>query len=96
MSYGKVIILSSSREGIMVGEDIIMVSQRELKRLHIIHKALDGTLKQVEVAEVLLLSDRQVRRIIKRVRIEGDRGVVHKSSGTPSSRRFHGVCSGGY
>jgi hypothetical protein len=88
MSYGGVIILSSSREGIMARKDIIMVSQRELKRLHIIHKALDGALKQVEAAEVLFLSDRQVRRIIKRVRVEGDRGVVHKSRGMPSGRRF--------
>ena len=72
----------------MAGKDMIMLSQRELKRLHIIHKALEGTLKQVEAAEILLLSDRQIRRIIKRVRIEGDRGAVHKSRGTPSSRRF--------
>ena len=31
----------------MAGEDIIMVSQRELKRLHIIQKVLDRRLREV-------------------------------------------------
>jgi len=72
----------------MTGEDIIMLSQRELKRIHLIHKVLDGTLKQVEAAGIVLLSDRQIRRMVKRVRVEGDKGVVHKSKGKPSNRRL--------
>lgn len=72
----------------MNGEDIIMLSQRELKRIHLIHKVLDGTLKQVEAAGIVLLSDRQIRRMVKRVRVEGDKGVVHKSKGKPSNRRL--------
>lgn len=72
----------------MAGKDIIMLSQRELKRLHLIRKALEGTLKQVEAADILLLSDRQIRRIIKRVRLEGDGGITHKSRGRPSNRRL--------
>jgi len=43
---------------------------------------------EIKTFILLSLSDRQVRRIIKRVRIEGDRGVLHKSRGTPSSRKF--------
>lgn len=72
----------------MAGKDIIMLSQRELKRLHLIRKALEGTLKQVEAADILSLSDRQIRRIIKRVRLEGDGGITHKSRGRPSNRRL--------
>lgn len=72
----------------MAGKDIIMLSQRELKRLHLIRKALEGTLKQVEAADILLLSDRQIRRIIKRVRLEGDAGITHKLRGRPSNRRL--------
>jgi hypothetical protein len=49
---------------------------------------LDGVIKQVEAAEMLALSDRQIRRLIKRVRIEGDRGIVHKARGKPSGRRL--------
>lgn len=72
----------------MAGKDIIMLSQRELKRLHLIRKALEGTLKQVEAADILSLSDRQIRRIIKRVRLEGDGGITHKLRGRPSNRRL--------
>ena len=63
----------------MAERDIIMASQRELKRLHAIHKILDKELKQVEAKDVLNLSDRQIRRIVKAVRREGDKGQCHKS-----------------
>jgi hypothetical protein len=63
----------------MTGKDIIMVRQRELKRLHVIQKVLERVIKQVEAAEILSLSSRQIRRIIKRIRMEGEKGVIHKS-----------------
>ena len=72
----------------MAGKDIIMLNQRELRRLHVIHKALDETLKQAEAAEILSLSDRQIRRIIKKVRLEGDAGIIHKARGKQSNRRL--------
>ena len=65
----------------MAGEDMVMVRQGELKRLHVIRKVLEGVIKQVEAAEILLLSGRQIRRIVKRIRREGDRGIVHQSRG---------------
>ena len=43
---------------------------------------------QVEAADILSLSDRQIRRIIKRVRLEGDAGIIHKTRGRPSNRRL--------
>jgi Homeodomain-like domain len=71
----------------MAGEDMVMVRQGELKRLHVIRKVLERVIKQVEAAEILLLSGRQIRRIVKRIRREGDRGIVHQSRGRPSNRR---------
>jgi hypothetical protein len=70
----------------MAGEDMIMVRQGELKRLHVIRKVLERVIKQVEAAEILSLSGRQIRRIVKRIKMEGDRGVIHKSRGRPSNR----------
>jgi len=70
----------------MAGKDIIMISERELNRSHIIHKVLDKKLKQVKAAGILNLSDRQIRRIVKRVRKEGKTGVIHKSRGRFSNR----------
>ena len=72
----------------MSRKDIIMLSQRELKRLHVIKRVFEGVMKQVEAAEMLSLSDRQIRRLIKKVRLEGDAGIAHKSRGEPSSRRL--------
>lgn len=72
----------------MAGKDIIMSTQEELRRLHIVQKVLEGGLKQVEAAEILSLSGRQVRRVVRRVRAEGDRGVAHRSRGKPSNRRL--------
>jgi transposase-like protein len=74
----------------MAGEDMIMVRQGELKRLHVIQKVLERVIKQVEAAEILLLSSRQIGRIVKRIKIEGDKGVIHKSRGKPSNRRIPG------
>ena len=71
----------------MAGEDMVMVRQGELKRLHVIQKVLERVIKQVEAAEILSLSGRQIRRIVKRIRGEGDRGIVHQSRGRPSNRR---------
>ena len=74
----------------MAGEDMIMVGQRELRRLHVIQKVLERVIKQVEASEILSLSCRQIRRIVKRIKVEGDKGVIHKSRGRPSNRRIPG------
>ena len=72
----------------MAEKDIIMVRQRDLRRLHVIQKVLEGTMTQKEAAALISLSERQIRRIVKRIRQEGDGGIVHKSRGTPSNRKL--------
>jgi transposase len=72
----------------MAGEDMIMARQGELRRLHVIEKVLEGIVKQVEAAEILSLSGRQIRRIVKRIRSEGGRGIIHRLRGRPSNRRI--------
>jgi len=67
-------------------EDILTMSQKELKRLHIIRKAIEKRIKQREAAEVLGLSQRQVRRIVRRIREESDKGIIHRSRGVRSHR----------
>jgi transposase len=72
----------------MSGEDIIMVRQRELKRLHVIRKVMEGTVTQRDAAGLISLTERQIRRIVKRIREEGDEGIRHKSRGRPSKRKL--------
>ena len=71
----------------MAGEDTIMLRQKELKRLHVIHKVIQGDLTQVEATELIFLSERQIRRIVRRIQREGDEGIRHKSRGRQSSRK---------
>ena len=72
----------------MAEEDIIIMKQRELKRLHIVRKILEKTVKQVEAASLLDLSGRQIRRVVARVKEEGNKGIIHKSRGQPSNRKL--------
>ena len=72
----------------MAGKDIIIMRQKELKRLHVINKVMEGELTQVEAAEILSLSERQIGRIVKRIKEEGDKGIQHRSRGRESSRRL--------
>jgi len=68
-------------------KDMITMSRRETKRLHIIHQALDKRITQKKAAELVNVSSRQLRRMLKRVRKEGDDGISHRSRGKTSNRR---------
>ncbi len=70
----------------MAERGIIMISQRELRRLSIIHKVIDKRLKQVDAANILCLSERHIRRVVKKVRKEGCMGIVHELRGKSSNR----------
>ena len=70
----------------MAGKDIIAMTQQELKRLHIIHKAIDKAITQLEAAGIIGICLRQTQRIVKAVKVEGDKGVIHKSRGQLSNR----------
>jgi hypothetical protein len=69
-------------------EDILIMKAKELKRLQVIRKVLDRELNQQEAAELLRLSDRQIRRIVRRVRQEGDKGIIHRLRGKPGCHRL--------
>jgi|WetSurMetagenome_2_1015567.scaffolds.fasta_scaffold93182_2 hypothetical protein len=70
----------------MAGEDRVLMSAREIKRLHVIGKYHEGLIDQVEGAEILRVSLRQFRRMQKRVLAEGPAGVVNRHRGRRSNR----------
>jgi transposase len=72
----------------MPERDIITMSMREVKRLKAVQEAIGRQITQRHAAEVLRLSERQVRRLIRVVRTEGERGIVHKGRGKPSNRQI--------
>jgi transposase len=69
-------------------EDILLMRPHEWKRLHLIHQALEKKINQKQAAELAGLSARQMRRLMKRIRQEGDRGILHRRRGQPSNRRL--------
>lgn len=69
-------------------EDLLRMKPHEIKRLHLIHQALEKKISQKQGAEVAGLSPRQMRRLMKRVEAEGDRGILHRRRGKPSNRRI--------
>ena len=72
----------------MAREDLLLMKPREIKRLHLIHQAMEKKISQQQAAEVAGLSTRQMRRLMKRIQQEGDRGILHRQRGQPSNRRL--------
>lgn len=68
-------------------EERIALSQKERDRLRVLHEVEGKHLRQREAAEQLQLSVRQVRRLLRRVKRQGDRGLIHRLRGRPSNRK---------
>jgi transposase len=72
----------------MAEKDMVMLRQKDLRRLHVVHKVLEGTMTQAGAAELVSLSERQIRRIVQRLRQEGDKGICHRARDKPSNRKL--------
>jgi hypothetical protein len=68
--------------------DRLAFSQEERDRLKELHGVLSGELRQREAAKRLGLSVRQVKRLCRRIKRRGDRGVIHALRGRRSNRRI--------
>lgn len=66
----------------------IALSQRERDRLRILQEVKQEHLTQVEAAERLKVTDRQVRRLLAALQERGDGAVVHGLRGRPSNRKL--------
>ena len=74
----------------MAGEDVLALNQRDRDRLKELHAVVRRQQEVGEAARKLGLSPRQVRRVVRRLRREGDRGVIHRLRGRPSNRKIPG------
>ena len=72
----------------MAGRDMIVMSMREIKRLKAVQSAIERHITQKAAASMIGLSERQVRRVVKAIREQGDKGVIHGLRGRPSNRRL--------
>jgi len=64
------------------------MTQKELYRSYIIQQVNDKCITQVKAAEILNLTDRQIRNLIKVFQREGPRGLISQKRGKRSNRAF--------
>ena len=69
-------------------EGLITMSNKELTRLEVVQGLYDKRLTQPEVALILNLSIRQVKRLYKRYKEYGPKGLISKKRGMSSNHRL--------
>src|SRR6266480_241464 len=62
------------------------MSTRELRRAEVLGRVKSKTLRLTDAAKILVLSYRQTKRLWKRYRGEGAKGLQHRSAGRGSNR----------
>ncbi len=60
---------------------LLLMSERELQGIEVLAHVLDGSLRSATAASLLGLSQRQVQRLLGKVRDEGAMAVGHKLRG---------------
>jgi transposase len=64
------------------------MTQAERDRLVALKKAKRKLITQQQAAEEIGVTERQVRRLLRKLRRKGDRAVIHELRGRPSNRRL--------
>jgi len=60
---------------------MLSITQEERNKLYITHCLIDGKMTIREAAEVLTLSERQIKRLKKGVKEQNEVFVIHKNRG---------------
>ena len=76
-------------------ERILTMSQKELDRLEVIQRVVSKQLRQRQAAGQLMLSIRQVKRLVRRYREQGAAGLVSRHRGKRPGNAIPRVCAVG-
>ena len=68
--------------------EVISMSIKELDRLKVLDQLRMKLIKQKQAADILGLSTRQIKRLVKEHRLHGAIGIVSQKRGKPSNRRL--------
>src|SRR6266849_775761 len=71
-----------------MNRETFALSQKELQRVAVISRCVKGELACARAAGLLCLSVRQIKRLKKRLREDGEAALAHASRGRPSHRRL--------
>src|SRR5574340_293679 len=72
----------------MSEQEMLLLRRRDRDRLRVLHEVSQGHLTQRQAGGQLGIGDRWVRKLLRRMKEEGDRGVVHRLRGRASNRRL--------
>ncbi len=75
-------------------QETFTLSQKELQRVSVISTCIKGDMACARAAGLLCLSVRQIKRLNKRMREDGEAALAHANRGRPSHRRLpDAVCA---
>ena len=69
-------------------ETLLSMSTKELSRLEVIHRLSNKQMSQKEAGEILPVSTRQIKRLLKRYRKQGAAGLISKHRGRKAANRL--------
>jgi transposase len=72
----------------VVAQELGLMSQKEVHRLEVVRRVMEGGLEQAQAARLLGLSVRQVKRLCRSMREQGTQGLISRRRGRPSNRRI--------
>src|SRR5260370_20808746 len=67
-------------------QETFTLSQKELQRVSVINACIRGDMACARAAALLCLSVRQIKRLKKRMREDGEAALAHANRGPPSHR----------
>jgi transposase len=69
-------------------DNLLTMSKQEITRLEVIQRLNDKRLKQIEAAQMLGISVRQVKRLFRAYKTQGAVGLVSRRRGKPSNNQL--------
>jgi transposase len=69
-------------------EDRLIMNKKERQRKALLDQVLAGFISKQDARQRLALGSRQFRRVFAAYKVNGDKGLVHKSRGKTSTRAY--------
>jgi hypothetical protein len=71
-----------------MAKELVTMSRKEIDRLEVVRRVLEGRLSQVKAAQLMGLCTRQVRRMCTAYKQQGPTALASRMRGSPSNRRL--------
>ena len=69
-------------------EGLFIMSTQELERVRTIQRVIDKKITQMIAAQHLGLTVRQIKRLVKKFKLNGSQGLISKRRGQPSNHKY--------